>query len=71
MARITGHGLIREGAAHDDNGDLDTRTWVVNTSGAGRGKCQCGALSEVLPSGNARRAWHKVHKAEVQTGASR
>jgi hypothetical protein len=64
VTRLTGHRFEREGSAHDDNGDLLAGAWV-RTSGPGRGRCECGALSESLPSGNARKAWHRDHKAQV------
>lgn len=28
-------------------------------------KCECGAMSDVLPSTNARKRWHREHKVEV------
>lgn len=31
----------------------------------GHGKCSCGALSGLLPSNNQRKAWHRLHKAEI------
>lgn len=59
--RIPGHALISEGAAHDADG---RRLYCPNNSGgSGRALCSCGALSEVLPSGAARKRWHAlVHK---------
>lgn len=69
MTRVVGHGLRNEGAAYDDNGyPLDSGGYVVRT-GPGRAKCECGELSEVLPSGAARRAWHAGHKDEVKGSA--
>jgi hypothetical protein len=64
---LPGHSLWYEGAAHDDNGGL---IWAgrISSVGAGRGKCECGALSEWLLSGNARKKWHREHKAQVATG---
>lgn len=66
MTRIAGHGLHREGAAYDDNGNVVTSMFQVVWGGPGRAKCECGVLSEVLPSGAARRRWHReIHKLEV------
>jgi len=65
VTRLVGHGLRNEGAAYDDRGyPLDAGGYVVR-SGPGRAKCECGELSEVLPSTSARKAWHRQHKAEV------
>jgi hypothetical protein len=64
MARITGHALLNEGAGYDDNGDR-IGSWIANTAGEGRAKCQCGELSEWLPSGGARRKWHASHKTQI------
>lgn len=60
------HALCYNGAPYDADGQLrhiDKRV----TSGSGRARCACGALSDVLPTGSARRAWFKDHKA---TGAA-
>ena len=62
MKAIKGHGLVGEGAPHDAEGK---RIWSVGTGGEGRGKCSCGELSEVLPSGMARKRWHKTHKENL------
>lgn len=60
--QIPGHGLLGEGAAFDDNG----QRLHAHTGNRGRAKCSCGALSEPLPSGYARRIWHRdVHKPSV------
>jgi hypothetical protein len=67
--RLDGHSLWYEGAAHDDNGKL-VWTGAIRSSGPGRGKCECGALSEWLRSGNARKAWHREHKAQVAKAAA-
>jgi len=61
MTVVPGHGLVSEGAAHDDAG---ARLWA-HTGNAGRGKCSCGELSESLASGAARKAWHRRHKDDV------
>lgn len=62
MPRVYGHGLVGEGAPHDEQRHRVGR-WSV-TAGEGRGLCQCGALSSVLLSANQRKAWHRQHKAE-------
>lgn len=61
MTRVSGHALWHEGAAYDDRG---YRVEYPRTT-EGRAKCECGELSEVLPSGAARRRWHQGHKLEV------
>lgn len=55
------HALRYNGAPYDADAQLrhdDTRI----TSGSGRALCACGAISEVLPSGSARREWFKIHR---------
>jgi hypothetical protein len=59
----TNHNLKHNGAAYNDAAALINPDPKV-TSGAGRALCTCGILSEELPSGGARRAWHKAHKAQ-------
>lgn len=66
---ITGHGLVGEGRAHDENGRDLSGMWS-STSGTGRAKCRCGALSEVLDSSPKRKAWHREHKAQLRSGAT-
>lgn len=64
--RVKGHGLVREGAAHRQDGCKVCMYWFrprSGSSGEGHGKCSCGALSDHLMSGNQRKAWHKDHKA--------
>lgn len=56
--RVSGHTLIAEGWAHDDNGEP-----AHGRSGEGRAKCSCGDLSDPLPSASARKMWHRDHKA--------
>lgn len=63
-ARVSGHTLIDEGAAHDANG---RRPYGLSRRGDGHGRCSCGALSERLPSANARKRWHRDHKAAVMS----
>lgn len=64
-APLSGHGLIREGAPFRDDGSMMIAR-SHGTGGTGRGMCSCGALSEVLTSGNQRKAWHRKHKDEVR-----
>lgn len=66
MAR---HTLVSEGAPHDADGNLHCGIFGVNTAGPGRGKCSCGALSDQLPSGYARRKWHRQHKVDADASA--
>lgn len=57
----TKHALRYNGAPYDADAQLrhdDTRV----TSGTGRALCACGAISEVLPNGAARRVWFKAHR---------
>lgn len=57
----TKHALRYNGAPYDADAQLrhdDTRI----TSGTGRALCACGAISEVLPNGAARRVWFKAHR---------
>ena len=66
MSRVPGHELIREGAPFEANGRSSyPARWGSGTGGTGRGKCSCGALSEVLDSGAARKNWHRRHKDSV------
>jgi hypothetical protein len=62
------HTLRFEGAPHDDKGfRITIGRFPYGVGGEGRAKCSCGALSEVLPSANRRRSWHRsVHKAEIR-----
>lgn len=68
---ITGHALKHEGAPHDTDGNRITDSngrfgHYSTTSGDGRALCECGALSEELPSRNKRAAWHRQHKTEIR-----
>lgn len=66
--RLAGHELRDEGAPYDGRGrKIWQNRWT--TSGRGRAKCSCGALSPELPSGTQRKAWHRAHKAEVRAAA--
>lgn len=69
MSRMPGHELIREGAPFEADGrDSYPARWG---SGTGCGRCSCGALSEVLTSGAARKNWHRGHKDSIAaTGLS-
>lgn len=67
VTRVTGHGLVAEGAPHDDAGRRISGIRAA-TSGPGRGRCQCGALSDTLESTAARRSWHREHKMGVCGG---
>lgn len=60
-ARLHGHALWGEGAPHKDNG---IRIWHMPAKG--RGKCECGDLSEVLETNADRKRWHRAHKDEVR-----
>lgn len=79
--RIPGHTLISEGHPHigrdcDDehcrawHRDAGSRGWPYRTSGPGHGKCSCGAMSEHLPSTQARKDWHYYHKVKVASRAA-
>lgn len=65
--RVPGHTLAFEGAAHDDHGVRLHH----HTGNPGRAKCSCGELSDELPSGTARKAWHRRHKDDVAKQAER
>jgi hypothetical protein len=58
--RLRGHSLRGEGLPYEEDG-------TVAQGPVGRGKCQCGEMSEVLISDRARKAWHRRHKAELRT----
>lgn len=60
---IVGHGLQREGAAHDAFG-----FFLGREVREGFGLCACGALSSLLPSIAARKRWHKEHKEAIGRG---
>jgi hypothetical protein len=64
MARITGHDLMCDGAPYDDTGHLTAlRLWKPDNQG--RGRCECGAMSDWLPSDTARKDWHWGHREAV------
>lgn len=63
--QVERHTLRFEGAPHDDQGNrITTNLFGIGVGGEGRAKCSCGALSEVLPSANKRRSWHRTHKVK-------
>lgn len=69
--RLSGHELLSEGAPFVKEGrHSHLARSSYGTGGTGRGKCSCGALSEVLDSGTKRKAWHRGHKDEIR-GAGR
>lgn len=55
------HALRYYGAPHDDDGEL-IQPGPKTTSGEGRAKCKCGALSPILPTGLDRRGWFDIHR---------
>lgn len=63
--RVPGHGLLLEGACHDDNGKAVVHLFSFERAGSGRAKCECGQMSERLPSGNARKRWHREHRSLI------
>ena len=60
--RVAGHELFDEGSAVDSKG---RRIYPGTIGGTGMARCSCGTKSEVLTSGNQRKAWHRAHKLEV------
>jgi hypothetical protein len=75
--RLPGHGLVSEGipaflklgCAEDEcpnrMGEFEESDRASGQFAGGHGRCQCGAVSEHLPSQGARRRWHKDHKREA------
>lgn len=59
VTRLAGHTLPDEGRIYDNSYRLTE----------GPAVCSCGDRSESLGSDNARRAWHRKHKAEKATAA--
>lgn len=61
------HALVSRGIPHDARGrQLNEATrGPGSNSGPGRAKCHCGALSPLLPTSHARRAWGESHRAEA------
>lgn len=68
--RVAGHELQFEGAAYVRTGNYYSRLLMASTGGRGVGKCSCGAVSEMLDSGNKRKQWHRGHKTAIQALAS-
>lgn len=60
--RLSGHSLMSEGRALNDEGHIQSRP-----EGIGRAGCSCGVKSAVLDSDRGRQRWHKTHKDEVRT----
>lgn len=70
---LPGHRLMHNGAPHNNKGErLDlhnqvvTVTYNTGASGEGRALCECGELSDPLPSRNKRAAWHRKHKDQIR-----
>jgi hypothetical protein len=64
---IKGHALKHEAAPHDEDGHRIDKGFRNSTAaGVGRALCECGALSEELPSRNKRAAWHRNHKMSIR-----
>jgi len=59
--RLAGHELRNEGRVYGGYS-----AGYIN--GPGRATCSCGFRSEELPSTNARKQWHRDHKARVRAG---
>lgn len=58
---LKGHALLYEGAAYDDRGKP-----MRYDTGIGRAKCECGEMSDQLPSRNQRKDWHRAHKDAIR-----
>ena len=63
MARVVGHGLYGEGWPW-----IGTKIQALYRSGPGMAKCECGQMSDLLPSTAARKRWHAQHKQDVTHG---
>jgi len=65
MSRLAGHELAYEGAPF--NAKKQRTNWLMQgVRGVGRGLCSCGELSDNLPSGAQRKAWHREHKNTIR-----
>jgi hypothetical protein len=63
-ARLSGHGLLREGKPWARLGD----EWMeVRCGRYGRGRCSCGDSSPVLNSDAGRKRWHRDHKDKIRS----
>ncbi len=65
--RLPGHTLKAEGAAYKYMPAIAAGVkgrWVYDFAGEGHGMCECGWVSELLPSNNKRKASHRDHKAD-------
>lgn len=60
MPRVSGHGLQREGRAHDILGRYTGEQ-------VGHAICECGAISDELETTAARQRWSVNHKQEMAT----
>ena len=69
-ARVPGHELRAEGAAHVDRCGRPYRE-SMRLGGTGFAVCSCGARSETLDSNPKRKQWHREHKAAVLAEADR
>jgi len=67
---IRGHAIADGGAPHDDNGNRVSPNSWGGVGGSGRARCECGVLSDVLPSAARRRAWHRDHKASIRSATT-
>lgn len=63
-SRLAGHGLLHEGWPF-----IGTKIRATNNTGPGMGKCECGAMSEMVPTRAARKRWHRDHKADIRARA--
>ena len=66
--RVPGHALWNEGAPFRWGGRIPVRVdrgWRMASSGEGFALCSCGATSDVLQTGAARKRWHAQHKIDV------
>jgi hypothetical protein len=63
--RLPGHELQYEGQPYTAKG-YKIMGLQGSTGGVGRAKCSCGELSDNLPSGTQRKAWHREHKKTIR-----
>ena len=66
--RLPGHTLKAEGAAYKYVKPFlaagEKGGWKYDFAGDGHGMCECGWVSELLPSNNKRKAAHRDHKTD-------